>query len=197
MGTRSLTCVHSNGGYVFANWYHSDGNPAELGLRTLAFVRELDELKLAAALRDRVSFLPEDDDETEPTLLGEKPFEVLQAIQASDAGDRFALDNSLSFAGDSAFNEWTYVLDLDSRTFEVYKGLNKRPLKPGERFHDVPVDEFSADTYYQVKLLQRWSLDALPTDDELCGLESVGGVQPGPSAARSTVSGNSIQPVLF
>ncbi len=39
------------------------------------------------------------------------------------------LQNSKSFASDSLFCEWAYVLDLDKKTLEIYKGFNKGKAK--------------------------------------------------------------------
>lgn len=70
--------------------------------------------------------------------------------------------NKLSFAADSLFCEYAYVVDLDQRTFEVYKGYNQHPVEPEERFANME----GKDEYYPVKHLTTFSLDALPTNEE-------------------------------
>lgn len=44
------------------------------------------------------------------------------------------LQDQTSFAGDSLFCEWLWLIDLDKKTFEAYKGFNNTELAEGERF---------------------------------------------------------------
>lgn len=64
--------------------------------------------------------------------------------------------------GDSLWCEWGYLLDLDAKTFEVYKGFQKAPHKG--RFSSRETNPRSG--YYPVKLFASWSLDALPDDGD-------------------------------
>jgi hypothetical protein len=70
------------------------------------------------------------------------------------------IDNS-DFAADSLFCEWAYVIDFDKNTFEVYKGFNKEPLDPSERFFHL-TDKKDGE-YYPVQHLKTYPLDELPT----------------------------------
>lgn len=80
------------------------------------------------------------------------PAAILRAGVIEDAGN---------FPGDSLFAEWGYVIDVDSRTFEVYRGFQDSSHTKG-RFAQRPV----ADTgYHPVALAQSWPFDGLPTDD--------------------------------
>lgn len=64
------------------------------------------------------------------------------------------------FVGDSLFCEWAYVVDLDKKTFEVYKGFNDKPLKKNERFYEFDKKD---NEYHPVKLVKKYKLDDLPT----------------------------------
>jgi hypothetical protein len=70
------------------------------------------------------------------------------------------------FVGDGLFCEWAYVVDLDKNTFEVFRGFNKTPLTPQDRFFNTP--RLNKE-YYPVKLLVEYSLTNLPSEDKFLG----------------------------
>lgn len=89
--------------------------------------------------------------------------EILERVVAKEG--RVFLKDSINFAGDSLFCEWAYVLDLDTATFEVFKGAREEPAIG--RFANAPmVDRPSIPdtTYYPVSLVRTWSLDDLPSN---------------------------------
>ena len=97
--------------------------------------------------------------------------EVLRIIQAGKA--KYSNPN-ISFAADSLFCEWAYVVDLDKNTFEIYEGFNETPLDPSERFAGVPLEKESGRKreYYQVRLLKSYSLRRLPTVETMLRVPS-------------------------
>jgi len=79
-----------------------------------------------------------------------------------------ALDQDPSFAADSLFCEWAYVLDLDNLALEVYAGFQKEAHTEG-RFHDLPYlpPEHRKDAeqeYFPVRLVGKWKFDDIPED---------------------------------
>jgi hypothetical protein len=64
-------------------------------------------------------------------------------------------DNS-SFAADSLFCEWAYVVDLDAEVLEVYKGFQTEKHSKG-RFHKLPSEQQrrGENQYYPVKLIKK------------------------------------------
>jgi hypothetical protein len=72
---------------------------------------------------------------------------VLQLIYDGDATQ---LGDSLSFAGDSLFCEFAYVVNMDTEMLEIYQGYNKEPLDLSERFISMP----ARDEYKPVKHLR-------------------------------------------
>lgn len=54
---------------------------------------------------------------------------------------------------------------LDKNTFEVYQGFNKAPLDSSERFASITSPD-SNEGYYQVKFLESFDLDNLPSEED-------------------------------
>jgi len=191
MGTRNLTAVMVNGEYKIAQYGQWDGYPSGQGKTALEFccgqlatqegrdafraklatVRWIKKEEVYAALTAVGSpdgWLNLDQgrkfDELCPYLSRNHGAGILDMVM--EATDDVAISNSIDFAGDSLFCEWAYVIELDKLMLEAYKGFNKRPVPPGERFANAPVDERLRGQYYPVRLVGTWSLDALPSFDE-------------------------------
>lgn len=71
-----------------------------------------------------------------------------------------------SFAGDSLFCEWAYVIDLDQEVFEVYHGFNEGPTPPSSRFPSGANWLVKAPGFEPVVMVASWPLDALPTVED-------------------------------
>lgn len=75
------------------------------------------------------------------------------------------LDDSTSFAANSLFCEYAYVVDFDKNTFEVYDGFNTSPVPPGQRFSEMSAQKLERrgdNQYYPVTLVKSYSLTDLP-----------------------------------
>lgn len=185
MGTRNLTCVFKDGEYKVAQYGQWDGYPAGVGLEILTFLHEWAN-ELAYELVN-VDWITEEEREATwegygrsedgyvemhqyelwseeyPELSRDTGGKILARIREFSPSERkpkLKLENSLSFAADSLFCEWAYVVDYDKGTFEVYEGFNKEALTPMERFFefDNPKEE-----YRPVKLKKAYPLNALPS----------------------------------
>ncbi len=86
------------------------------------------------------------------------------------------LINQESFAKDSLYCEWGYVIDLDKKTFEVYEGFNKECLTEDQRFNHLDIknpelleegDLYEKDGekywYHPIKMVVSYPLESLPT----------------------------------
>lgn len=190
MGTRNLTCVYLDGEYKVAQYGQWDGYPEGVGSACLDFLRKMDEDKFKAELRKRKpvpeGYIGEILAELgckdgwmsmEQSARFRKQFpefhrdtaaDILKLIMRDEVGPY--LRPEITFAADSLWCEWCYVIDLDMRTFEVYGGFNKKPLTEKDRFfflEEVSEREHRGDDqYHPVKLVAAWSLNALPTEED-------------------------------
>ena len=189
MGTRHLTAIYINGEYKVAQYGQWDGYPEGQGMTCLNFARriadKIEREKFAAKVRAAQWITEAEVDEINeritresitnwqelyPALTRDTGSEILNVIM--NAPDGIKLDNQIEFAAESLFCEWAWVIDLDAGTFEGFKGFNtERELTPEDRFYFLRDKEdkspaTSGDVYHCVILKAKWSLDALPTDED-------------------------------
>jgi hypothetical protein len=181
MGTRHLIAVVSDGEYKVAQYCQWDGYPTGQGEAISSFLRyHLDLGKLKRALR-KTKFLTGKEIDTLWVECGMEPGAVSVSMEIANTverkhpglsrstgadilrlaqnGEAKELDNALTFAADSLFCEWAYVVNLDSRKLEVYKGFNKEPLSPNERFY--PLTALSDEGYQPIKHLKSYKFSEL------------------------------------
>ena len=145
MGTRNLTCVVEGGEFRIAQYGQWDGYPSGQGATILDFLKNrFDEalfrrkLALLRVVSDaEIDSLPKDTDNATfsrlyPMLNRDIGGEILEKVQ--NAAPPVAVQLSTSFAADSLWCEWCYVVDLDQRTFEAYAGSELKALHSDERF---------------------------------------------------------------
>ena len=173
MGTRHLICVVKNGEYKVAQYGQWDGYPSGQGKDILNFLNSEEfDLEVFRKKVDQVRWLTEEEIKTINSMRnwqGKYPYlsrdcgaDILNHIFNSD--EPLTVNDSLSFAGDSLFCEWAYVINLDNDTLEVYSGFNKQPLKEDERFYGC--ENSDSKEYYPVKFVKEYDLHNLPSDKE-------------------------------
>ena len=89
--------------------------------------------------------------------------QILEVLLEFHHLDELATTDAYDFASDSLFCEWAYVIDYDTNTFEVYKGLNTSGISEEDRFFPLYDGE---NDYYPVKILASFPLDQLPDENE-------------------------------
>lgn len=177
MGTRNLTCVYLDADYKVAQYGQWDGYPEGAGASILTFLRSMNKEMFANKVRNNTRFIsseefencwksvgavnewvsPKISDEFKhqfPSLHRDTGYYILDIINKSN--DTIPLNNNIEFIEDGLFCEWTYVVDIDRNTFEVYKGAYDGNSE-STRF-----DHFKG----QCILAGKWSLDDLPTVDQ-------------------------------
>lgn len=190
MGTRNLTMVVLDGKTRIAQYGQWDGYPSGQGAVALDFLLTADLEAFKVNLlkckfmtkgkeREIKKFLKSigtengwmDGDQAAkyhakyPLLTRDNGAEILSLVYQGLKGKERCiwLQDSESFAGDSLFCEWAYVIDFDKRTFEVYEGFNKTELTEDDRFFKF---KDTKSEYWPVKLLKSYSLDELPSETD-------------------------------
>lgn len=180
--------VISNGETKIAQYGQWDGYPEGQGKTALEFLRGVDLDKFRARLAQLRWLTKEEGEEIDklpdglwqkmhPYLSRDRGADILNLVMYNKytssrdtvlfGGEIIGLVDQSSFAADSLSNEWTYVIDLDKNTFEVYQGFNTEPVKEGERFYNLK-DAYKASsaTYYAVRHLKTYPLSELPTYEQ-------------------------------
>ena len=198
MGERNLTIVYSDGEYKIAQYDHWGADPSLNGIKCLEFAQKLSDENTFNKFKEMVSkakFFTVDEIENltdydgsakdYPQFTIKRGTEILDLILNNKNKD-FPVYNSITFAADSLFCEWAYLINLDDKTLEIYKGFNTEPLTPDDRFyflkyyestrihnigHDIGND--GKVQYHGIKLAKSYPLYNLPDNDEflkdLCG----------------------------
>jgi len=186
MGTRGLWGF-IEGEKEYLTYNHWDSYPSGLGDTVLKYVRETPEDEMRAAVK-ALTLVDEDDTPTEEQIellkewanlsVGEQRLDSWYSLLRETQGDPDAtlgcgfMIEGADFAQDSLFCEWAYVVDLDARTFEVYKGFQKEPHEAGrfaDRFEHKERRDDGVGQYQPVALVRSYSFDELP--ESLTALE--------------------------
>ena len=161
MGTRNLTAVYLDGQYKVAQYGQWDGYPEGQGITVLTFLRDKMDLELFKEALRNSSYIPSMEDH--PEFSRNTGAGILEMVQNHSEGMK--LQDSINFAADGLFCEWAWVIDLDAGTFEGYCGFGQTPLAENDRFYFLR-DLEEDNGYHGVRLVAKWNLDALPTDEE-------------------------------
>lgn len=194
MSTRSLICVvDKSGEYKIAQFCLFGGHIFGVGEGIRKFLsRKNNVIKLRTALH-KTYFLDKEDRDKEFIANFEKKLRfgglsheeqlwydlfissdvgenILYNIANSDV-DKIPLINSLSFAGNSLFCEWCYVIDFNTNTFEIYKGFNENPVEEGRFLScDPSLDKSTSFPHEPVVLFAKFNLGFIPTRKEFLKL---------------------------
>lgn len=158
MSTRGLVGWVIDGGF-HASYNHNDSYPSGLGREVATFVVNLVDQGLVEALRRNMKKLtPVSEEQKVPPDLQKKYsrffndgvstqskedwYCTLRSVQgaplfkAALSGDLCHFIEGKTFLRDSLFCEWAYVLNFDTNSLEVYKGVQKKAPK-----HNVLVED--------------------------------------------------------
>lgn len=180
MGTRNLTAVQIDGEYKIAQYGQWDGYPSGQGHTILEFLKSWDRPSFEEKLRASAFVTDSEIDEINrtiereglhdkwqsrwPTLTRDAGAEILGLVARGEPGIK--LKSTISFAAESLFCEWAYVLDLDTNKLEVFRGFNQSPLTEEDRFFGIEPEDPS-EGYHGVKLAASYDLSSLPTVEQM------------------------------
>lgn len=195
MGTRGIIGLVIDG-EVKATYNHFDSYPEALGAKMLAFAASLTVRMDRVIEQARALRLVTDDDPIEEGVrirasarglidrnvgarigadnaidTSENWYQLLRNAQGDlDAYlDLGVMEDSVAFADDSLFCEWGYLIDLDRKRFETYRGFVTTPHTDGRfgKGDSKPADwepRYASDKfYYPIRLLMDYRLDSLDT----------------------------------
>ena len=189
MGTRNLTMVIQDQQTRIAQYGQWDGFPDGQGITILTFLQDTSNIKKLKQIIPNIRFEKEQDIKDKKEFaksLGstngclnykqaalydiQYPLEnpnlgagVLNKLLEYNISSEIILVNSESFAQESLFCQWAYVIDLDKNTLEVYKGLNRLEISKEERFYDLNDPK---NNYRPIKMVQSFSIDKLPDQEK-------------------------------
>jgi hypothetical protein len=160
MGTRNLTMVIRHGETKVAQYGQWDGYPDGQGRTIVDFIKDTDLGEFEKVL-DRCRFVDNRKQKSidkwfksigvtdgwmnmEQAELYHKKYPLLTRDNGAgvlhllmESNDKILwLQDSSNFAYDALFCEWAYVIDLDKKQLEVYKGFNKEPIDKRSRFNN-------------------------------------------------------------
>lgn len=176
MPTRYLTVVVKDGHTAIAQYGHFDGYPSGKGKEILGILRQDTEQYIAKQLH-RCVLLPDAeyrnyfinhmlDEEAlakaHPNFWWEDGAALLKTLLETDL--QLTIYSDYSFGYDSIQCEWAYVVDYDIQAFEIYKGWNRSPLAPEERFY---ANGYQRDGFYPVRMVAQYPLKELPELEEM------------------------------
>lgn len=117
------------------------------------------------------SHLIKDNEEKGGSLHRTTAAKVLEIIRDNVTDTPVLLYDDFYFIYDSLFCEYAYVIDFDSKTFEIYIGGNETPLGKRDRFYTEEMPKTSNENYKACKLLKSYKLKELPSEEEFLNLE--------------------------
>lgn len=183
MGTRHLVCAVVDGDFRIAQYGQFDGYPDGAGLDVLRFVRDADLDAFAERLRATRWLTKEEVKAAWDAVAPGKEWVTLEESRRMERrrpelhrntgavilrlvadGEVTALQDERDFGRDGLFCEWGYVVDLDARVLEVYRGFAKVCTRG--RWAGQEPKEYDHCDYAPITLIETFPLDTLPTDDE-------------------------------
>ena len=177
-GTRGAYGFFSNT-KVKLTYNHFDSMPEALGKEIVAFIRKVESEKGWNKLRIAVDGATMVDENAKMTEAEAKryfpkkksfpklptwyealhPYMLGKILHALYDGSVSHMTDSKDFPKNSNFCDYCYVIDLNTMTFDVYIGQQKKP-DPNSYFGDTK----NAEGFYPVRFVATWYLDAIPED---------------------------------
>lgn len=166
MGTRNLTMVVLDNEFKVAQYGQWDGYPEGQGKTVFEFIQD-GKADSTFVEKVRASKFHEDGmtiNDTLPEWSRNTAAEILDIIRERKPG--IILHDSKTFAYDSLFCEWAYLLDLDRKVLEVYEGFNQNPVTEGRFLSSDPEmqdDSIIGKDYHPIVKIEEFPFDDIVT----------------------------------
>jgi hypothetical protein len=182
MGTRGVVGFRMNNkDYITFN--HWDSYPAGLGEDVMDFIREYKDKLLVLESKVEALTLVDDSEDNWMRYQHRRPMENFAGSTLTqkdvDGYDLHTIlevgvmmDNT-AFANDSLFCEWGWIINLDTRTLEVYRGFQKEARGKGRfnKWKRKPKNwkpKYEGENYYfPISLVAEIPFDKLPDKGKL------------------------------
>lgn len=177
MGTRHLTVVVLNKKIKVAQYGQWDGYPDGQGKTIMNFISKKMDLRKFKKAVSECTFITAETWDTKMKAVGVEPGQEWMTSQQSDEFAKLnpqlsrdvggsilemiqnkgarELQNQTDFAADSLFCEYAYVVDLDNKVLEVYKGFNTSGKAKGRFARLKNSDPHSNGKYSPVSLFKK------------------------------------------
>lgn len=183
MGTRGLWGFFKDG-VTKATYNHYDSYPSALGVTIADFVKAHPVIEMEAIFNN-IQMIDSEKAPTSEDIIKYSKFydgrvnggsvEDFYALLRESQGDPEAygsgeLDimiDSISFIQDSLFCEWAYIINLDDKCLEVYKGFRHTPPK-NSRYYDKDIS--TKREYYPCDIIKSIPFDEV-TELNVASLE--------------------------
>lgn len=164
MGCRHVTCVYANGQFAFVHVCLHEGYPAVMGLEVLNFLtpENIDDL------RDGLEFVKilSEEEARNSGLHKTAGVGILEDLAEAgsqpESGKRVETSMDLEFANDGMFCEWAYVVNLDAKVLQVYRGLESEEAVDSNPEKNL----FAKVGVTRQELKATFAFDKLPERDE-------------------------------
>lgn len=154
MGTRGA-CGFRIGGVDKVMYNGHDSYPDWLGKEILEFIQKR-ELNDICSFAEKIVLVDRDekiDGQTLDYILQEYEGQLGKMYDKKE----YRMISSSNFLKDSLFCEWAYIINIDEKILEVYRGFNKNKSNPG-RYSKYKDDD---NGYYGVVLIRTYPLEEI------------------------------------
>jgi len=162
MGTSGLLLIKKDGKYVLSHYNHWDSYPSGRGSDIVEFFKNLEDWESFKKNLQNVKMISKNEDKPDKYYRSE----CISTLEDVECGESIIIHNEFDFIYDTAC-EWAYVVDFDTNTFEIYKGMGTDYVTPpSNRFYTT-----TKKNENNPRLLKKYSLDELPEGDDFDDLD--------------------------
>lgn len=155
---------------------HMDSYPSELGYSVLSYVHNTSTEKMLEVAK-KIKLVKSNSKPTKKQIkecekfanlgVGTGKIDEWYCLLRNAQGELGVFEDipymidSHNFLADSLFYEWAYIVNLDTKKVEIYKGFNKNPKASGRYAMLKDGDAIDSEQYYGVALVEEIAIEAV------------------------------------